>query len=43
MLDILDLVESDDVPLSRLIGILFQVIGTLVLCLLFAPFKGARS
>ena len=40
MLDILDIVESDDVPLVRLIGILFQVMAALAACLLVAPFKG---
>lgn len=43
MLNILDIVESDDVPLSRLVGILFQVIGTLALCLLFPRLGGEKS
>lgn len=43
MLDMLDIVEGDDVPLSRLIGILFQVMAMLAAYLLSAPFKRERS
>ena len=43
MLDMLDIVEGDDVPLSRLIGILFQVMATLAVYLISVPFKGEKS
>jgi hypothetical protein len=38
-----DIIEGDDIPLSRLIVILLRVIETLVVCLRCAPFTGKRS
>ena len=38
-----DIIEGDDIPLSRLIVILLHVVVTLVVWLLCAPFTGERS